>query len=1513
MANIQLLTGEDWAPIMFNYMESCGWMAAPFFVMMMLLYSFILMNLFTAIILQNFSISEHEKMNHQKQAYRDKRGQQAEEDDMSILEWLAEAADGDDAASKSIQQAMGGMHSTQESVGHCVEKFCGCCHVQHHEDPELAKLIEMQQRHLSLKSEESHLTKEHERVTKQIHDLDEEMAGPMGQGDRQMKLSEQHGLLKEEQKAIDSKHHTVFVDAQVLAENIENEQKFLKEGGKNMKHHERSKETGPHSYSCLCLQQNIIIRHFCHDLTNHWLFEGLIFAAIIASSACLAYHPDSHTTYIAADGSFDEVNVLGHFCTILFIVEFAMRVIDMNFVQYIKHGWNALDFVIVLAAILEYVLEFIALGEAQGTGVVDLSLLKIMRMLRLLRALRAIKHVEQLKVIVDVLVGCLPTVLAALAIVLIIYSCFGILGLSLFGGMFHRCECITDDCTDEAAMSGCLRMFYGESVAEMGTVVDGVIKRLDKDTVVDPCDLTPGHFDDRYAYSDSKYATRAAVDSGWNVLYDGVSEGYEHPAAGWKAHWEDGLGAPWDRDPLVVNMSLCCPGPEDRGYAQGIYTQSWQRGVANTSRTEACYVQVKREVFLKSNGTMRWANPPYNFDSIASAVQTMFYMATTEGWVDIMHSGQDVPDRPGLAPLESYNWTYCIYFVAFQMIGAAFSMSLFTGVLVNYFAESSGSGILTRKQQEWVHAKLLVLRAHAVTEQAPESAIRQAAHKLYTWQWWELVVSIVILIQVGVIVLVAYPSNKWVTDLEFGVNMACLLFFTFELILGILAMGFTSFIRSGWSKFDLVVVVLSWVAAAMEFFLSGESLPSVQALRATRIVRILTLFRGSQNLKALFAALVLSLPAVVNITLLMLLIFFVFGVLGMHLYASMPFGENLNEHENFNSSLDGMKLLFEVATGHDFLNTVHEMELNYEASLLNTTEVDTFGHPFAFFFVFYLAAAFILINLFVAMLLENVQISLASENSLIQAEHTDAFKKEWDIYVLDGKGKKKAGKARLCCYDVIALIKTLEEPLGRVDEIENWEHRLLLEMQVGLKRNRRQTFVTFESALMATCVLYLSNACLPYELQHSRMLDILHQQQETATRLIQCHCLVMIRCTRVPEFIIDTGGSKVMLDTPKRVQQYKTAVKVFGELSAAMITSTNRMTGLSNDAIKPRGEKTGEVKLKIERGADVVVVTVLETKGLQKMDLLGENDPYVIVGINSATQRTKTVNGGGEACTFDVKDDHAKLTFHHVTRVISVKVRVFDEDVGSAFTDDQIGVTVDLIDYFQKQREKNSNPDGTSTGRWVVEEEWFDIRRELHRTDKNVASRTNEDNQLREMILLANERDRLANGTGHARRTMGHGRSMRSNGSVDTLASLPDSSPRGGGSSDLESSDSVTMNPINDVPEQTGGSSMRLRDAPAEQPSDVFPEVEGEKKGNIATRKRDAMQKRLTMKLMDTDFGSQTKFYRVVQTAVIRTEADVTKAPIRGFLRAGDVVMGFETFDRAWPHTPRSSAFCLPC
>ena len=1185
LANIQLLTGEDWAPVMFVYMEECGWGAAPLLCGIVLFYAFVLMNLFTAIILQNFAISEHDKMRHQRRAYDASKGVEAKEEEMRILEWLAEAAEGDAVASKTIQASITAINSTQSVIRDFMMKICPCFVI-----PE-SKVEAQENALIKVEGELVSLIAEAAGVETQIREL-EFAKDQLPQELNKKKISD----IDSENIVLKQQRDELQKQIQALHIRVADERDALQES-------KGSPEEENVDYACCCISNKTAVRRAFKVVVDNSVFQFGIIVAIILSSYCLSFRPDAEPEW---------AKVLSDICSLIFVAEFLLKVIAWNALNYFRVGWNFLDFFIVVTAVIEWIYPVLFSSHTD-----DLSSLKILRILRLLRVLRAIRQVKQLRLIITVLVGCLPTVFAAIAIVLIIYTCFGILGLYMFSGKFYQCHCVegAENCDETLAMQMCSRYFYGVDSFQD----DNGDPLMYRDTYIDPCSQEPRPWAQQL---DESFGA-AAINASWGSDNAGLTR---------------------------VVLDICCDDPVSK----------------------LCLDTVTTQVDQLSNGMLEWANPAYNFDSIQNAVQAMFYMSTTEGWVSIMHAGMDTPIQPGLPPVYQRNWYLSMYFVAFQVIGAGFCMALFTGVLVNYFAESSGSGTLTRKQKEWVNAKLLVLRAHSVNVDEPPAGIKKAAHRLYTWKFFEAISSGFILLQVLVILQVRFPHTGLASaGIDSSVSFLCLIFFTFEMVLGCLALGTTAYLKSTWNKFDVLIVALSWGAFVLEH--SSDQFEGldvqIQALRATRVVRVLALFKGSSNLQAIFAALVLSFPAVINITILMLVIFFVFSVLGMHAYSEMPFGEHINRDQNFGDCWSGMKLLFEVATGHDFLHIIHEIRNNAEDKEINA-DGNLSSSSFGYFFVFYLAAVLVMANLFVAMLLENIHVSLAAENSLIKAVHCDLFKSAWNEMVKQGRGKvNKTGAMRLNCYDVIELVEGMDEPLGRVVELDVWKHRLLLELGVPLTINRRQTYVSFSNALMAVCVLYLSNSCLPYALQHRRTLDVLYQQQETATRLIQCRCTQWIRSRRIkqgkfPEYIEGVDGDKVMLDTAQRKWQYQVGVKIAANWAFYSIVMCNKISIFSLKKIKARGKKAGEARVRFEWNSaqKQLVATVFEVRGLRKMDVFGKNDVYVIVSCNKVTLRTGVVREGGTECEFS-EDLQNRMVFDDVDEFHTMVIRAFDECV----------------------------------------------------------------------------------------------------------------------------------------------------------------------------------------------------------------------------------------------------------
>lgn len=187
--------------------------------------------------------------------------------------------------------------------------------------------------------------------------------------------------------------------------------------------------------------------------------------------------------------------------------------------------------------------------------------------------------------------------------------------------------------------------------------------------------------------------------------------------------------------------------------------------------------------------------------------------------------------------------------------------------------------------------------------------------------------------------------------LNFG-NDVILGIFIIEAALKLAAVAprFSLYFGNGWNLFDFSIVVLSLVPATEEFALVA---------RLVRVMRVLRLVSAAPQLRLIVATLVRSIPGMGHVILLMSIIFYIYAVTGFHLF---------HEHDAEHWGTLGASLLtlFGIVTLEGW---VQVMETALEL------------HPWAwiYFVSFVLIGTFVMLNLFIAVVINNLEASKVEE------------------------------------------------------------------------------------------------------------------------------------------------------------------------------------------------------------------------------------------------------------------------------------------------------------------------------------------------------------------------------------------------------------------------------------------------------------------------------------------------------------------------------------------------------
>jgi voltage-gated sodium channel len=206
-------------------------------------------------------------------------------------------------------------------------------------------------------------------------------------------------------------------------------------------------------------------------------------------------------------------------------------------------------------------------------------------------------------------------------------------------------------------------------------------------------------------------------------------------------------------------------------------------------------------------------------------------------------------------------------------------------------------------------------------------------------------------------------------------DRAILIIFILEASIKILAEGKNPFnyFKNPWNVFDFTIVV----ACLLEPFLDlgGAFLP---VLRLARILRVLRLVTAIPKLQLLVTCLLKSLPSMFYVSILLFLLFYIYGAMAVFL-----FGENDPIH--FRNLQTSILSLFRVVTLEDwtdvmYINMYGSNQYGYTAEDLAKWNPASSGSPLwaALFFVsFVLIGTMIVLNLVIGVIMNSMEESNA--------------------------------------------------------------------------------------------------------------------------------------------------------------------------------------------------------------------------------------------------------------------------------------------------------------------------------------------------------------------------------------------------------------------------------------------------------------------------------------------------------------------------------------------------------
>ena len=259
-------------------------------------------------------------------------------------------------------------------------------------------------------------------------------------------------------------------------------------------------------------------------------------------------------------------------------------------------------------------------------------------------------------------------------------------------------------------------------------------------------------------------------------------------------------------------------------------------------------------------------------------------------------------------------------------------------------------------------------------------ALKEKIHSFVYNKKFELFIMGVILINCTAIGAETYQSTEAIKN----INMACLIIYTIEIVLRfIVRKSLKDFFKDGWNIFDLLIVISGYIP---EDISSSSSV--ITAVRVLRVFRILKIFKTSLEFRLIISVMIRSLKSLTYNALVMFIFMYVFAIAGIYffklpnaatatpeqqqalvqLYEIAPHAP-ANSDDPYGTLPEALFSLLRCMTGDDWTDLRYNLVTASRLNLIQASPALVTG----FHILWYMFAAFLLINLVVGAVINNYQ------------------------------------------------------------------------------------------------------------------------------------------------------------------------------------------------------------------------------------------------------------------------------------------------------------------------------------------------------------------------------------------------------------------------------------------------------------------------------------------------------------------------------------------------------------